>query len=215
MSDSSLHTTELHAFLDRMRADDPAAREELLRSVSGRLERLARKMLRQFPGVARWEQADDVLQNAVVRLLRALQAVRPASVRAFFGLAATQMRRELIDLARHYQGPQGPGANHASAADLPAAQDTPTPALDPPEPIDEARDLEQWCAFHDAVEKLPAEEREVVSLVFYHGWTQAEIAALFQVTERTIRRYWQTASLKLAEALGGTLLADVGRQTGG
>ena len=28
-------------------------------------------------------------------------------------------------------------------------------------------------------------------LTFYHGWTQAEIAELFQVDERTIRRRWQ------------------------
>ena len=55
------------------------------------------------------EQTDDVLQNAVVRLLRALEEVRPPSVRAFFGLAATQMRRELLDLARRYQGRGGPG----------------------------------------------------------------------------------------------------------
>jgi RNA polymerase sigma factor (sigma-70 family) len=203
MPDSSLHTTKLHALLDRMRADDPAACEELLHKVGGRLKRLARKMLRQFPSVARWEQTEDVLQNAVVRLLRALQAVRPTSVRAFFGLAATQMRRELIDLARHYQGPQGVGANHASQANLPAAGEA--PALDPPEATDETRDLEQWCAFHEQVEALPAEEREVVSLVFYHGWTQAQIADLFQVTERTVRRYWQTACLKLSAARGGTL----------
>jgi DNA-directed RNA polymerase specialized sigma24 family protein len=174
MPDSSLHTTKLNALLDRMQADDPAACEELLRKVGGRLKRLARKMLRQFPSVARWEQTEDILQNAVVRLLRALKEVRPPSVRAFFGLAATQMRRELIDLARHYQGPLGLGANHASRADVPAPKETPAPALDPPEPAD-------------------------------HGWTQAQIAELFQVTERTVRRYWQLACLKLSAARNGTL----------
>jgi DNA-directed RNA polymerase specialized sigma24 family protein len=45
----------------------------------------------------------------------------------------------------------------------------------------------------------------VVSLVFYHGWTQAEIAELLRVTERTVRRYWQAACLKLSQALGGAL----------
>src|SRR5262245_31807408 len=105
MYDRSVHTTQLHGWLDRMRAGDLAARDELLRSLCGRLEQLAHKMLRRFPGVARWEQTGDVLQNALVRLFRALGQVRPASMRDFFGLASEQMRRELLDLARHYQGP--------------------------------------------------------------------------------------------------------------
>jgi RNA polymerase sigma factor (sigma-70 family) len=205
MLDPSLHTTELHVLLDRMRADDPAAREELLRTVGCRLERLARKMLRNFPGVARWEQTDDVLQNALVRLLRALQEVRPPSIRAFFALAATQMRRELLDLARHYQGPEGAGANLDSRPNYTPVQGTSAPGLEPAERTDLDRDVERWCAFHQQVEQLPVEEREVVSLVFYHGWTQVEIATLFQVNERTVRRYWHSACVKLSEALGGAL----------
>ena len=50
MSDPSLHTTQLHGWLARMRAGDLSAREELLRNVCGRLERLARKMLQRRSG---------------------------------------------------------------------------------------------------------------------------------------------------------------------
>jgi RNA polymerase sigma-70 factor (ECF subfamily) len=204
MSDSSLHTTLLHAWIDRMRAGDAAAPEELVRACCGRLERLARKMLRGFPAVARWEETGDVLQNALVRLLRSLHEVRPPSVRDFFGLAATHMRRELLDLARHYQGPQGLGANQASRADVSPSDETRS-QLDPADAAEPVEELERWRAFHEQVEALPAEEREVVSLVFYHGWKQAEIAELFQVTERTVRRYWQSACLKLTRALGRAL----------
>lgn len=52
------------AGLERMRAGD-AACGELLRSVSGRLERLARKLLRGFPRVSRWVQTGDVLRVAL------------------------------------------------------------------------------------------------------------------------------------------------------
>jgi RNA polymerase sigma-70 factor (ECF subfamily) len=100
----SLHTTQLHVLLDRLQSGDVAARDELIRRAGQRLESLARAMLRRFPGVRRWEETADVFQNAVLRLLRALQQVRPESTRAFFGLAAEQVRRELLDLARHYQG---------------------------------------------------------------------------------------------------------------
>jgi RNA polymerase sigma-70 factor (ECF subfamily) len=57
-----------------------------------------------------------------------------------------------------------------------------------PDQAEEARDLEDWSAFHEALERLPAREREVVSLVFYHHWTQAQIAELFQVTVRTVQQ---------------------------
>jgi RNA polymerase sigma-70 factor (ECF subfamily) len=60
----------------------------------------------------RWEQTDDVLQNATPRLCRALRETTPPTVRDFFRLAALHVRRELIDLARHHYGPQGPAARH-------------------------------------------------------------------------------------------------------
>jgi RNA polymerase sigma-70 factor (ECF subfamily) len=186
------------AWLDRMRAGDLAARDELLRGFCDRLERLARKMLRRFPGVQRWVQTDDVLQNALLRLLRALEQVRPNTTQAFFGLAAEQMRRELLDLARHFYGREGIGANHASASpcsDSPGAADTPDAQADVP------KDLDRWCAFHEGVEQLPAEEREVVGLIFYHGWTQSEVAALFQVHVRTVQRRWEAALVKLHHSL--------------
>src|SRR5262245_33810256 len=130
MPDSSLDTTQLHRILARLCAGDLTARDELLRAAGPRLERLARKMLRGFPDVARWEQTEDIFQNAVVLLLRALTQIQPESVRDFFALAATQMRRELLDLARHYRGPEGMGAHHASGVDLTGAGDTPGPFLD-------------------------------------------------------------------------------------
>ncbi len=204
MIEPSLHTAQLHDWLDRMRRGDPAAREELLRRVGSRLERLARQMLRSFPGVARWEQVDDVLQNSLLRLLRALEEVRPTSVQEFFGLAAVQMRRELLDLARHYQGPQSLEAHQESwpvAVDCRAGSRG--PAREVADRSHDTDDLERWTAFHHAVEALPAEEREVVSLMFYHGWTQAQIAALFQVSVRTVLRRWQAACRKLHTLLGG------------
>src|SRR4051794_35267596 len=91
-------TVQFQQWLDGMRAGDRVARDELFHHVSKQLERLTRKMLKSYPGVQRWEQTDDVLQNALLRLWRALGEVRPASTRDFFALAATQIRRELLDL---------------------------------------------------------------------------------------------------------------------
>ena len=197
MGDPSVRTVQLQRWLERMRAGDLNARDELLRCFCGRLEHLARKMLRRFPQVHRWAQTDDVLQNALMRLLRSLQKAEPASVGDFLGLAATEMRRELLDMARHFYGPHGLGANHAShgssSSDAGAGPDFAA--------SEDKDDLERWQAFHEGVEALPAEEREVVSLIFYHGWTQVEVAQLLQAGERTIRRRWESALLKLNQRL--------------
>jgi RNA polymerase sigma-70 factor (ECF subfamily) len=198
MADEAVNTAELNGWVDRMRAGDRAARDELLRRVGDRLERLARKMLHRFPDVRRWAQTDDVFQNAAMRLLRALEAVRPASVRDFFGLAAEQMRRELLDLARHFHGPQGAAAHHDSGA-LGAGGQAPAP--DPPDRAEDPRELEKWSAFHAGVAGLPAEEREVVGLIYYHGWTQAAVAELFGVSVRTVQRRWEDALLRLRDAI--------------
>jgi RNA polymerase sigma factor (sigma-70 family) len=192
-------TTQLHRLIDRIQQGDEDARDELVRSVCNSLERLARKMLQGYPGVQRWEETGDILQNALLRLLRAVQEIKPPSMREFFGLAAEQVRRELIDLARHYRSGKGLGRNLASHGDaiLRDIDKAPTAGDDD--------NLERWHDFHEAVERLPAEEREVIGLVFYHGWTQAQIAEFFQTSERTIRRRWQAACLKLDQLVKGGL----------
>jgi RNA polymerase sigma-70 factor (ECF subfamily) len=200
MADAFPHTTLLQGYLDRMRAGDVAARDELFRRVCGRLERLTRKMLRGFPGVHRWAQTDDVLQNALVRLLRALKDVQPASVREFFGLSAEQIRRELLDLARHYYGPQGPGAKHATHD---GRGDSGPPPYEKADQSHEPSALAAWCEFHRQVSELPADEREVVNLLYYQELKQAEAAALLNVTVRTVQRRWQSALLKLHQILKG------------
>ena len=50
-------------------------------------------------------ETGDVLQNALVRLLRAIEEVKPQTPRDFLTLATLQIRRELLDL----HGPYGPG----------------------------------------------------------------------------------------------------------
>src|SRR5262245_53534588 len=114
MSDSNSRLSTLQHLLPRAVAGDEAAVDALLRHCGDRLATLARRMLGDFPRVRRWVETDDVLQNALLRLLAALRGVQPQTPRAFFALASLQIRHELLDLARHYYGPEGIGANHDS-----------------------------------------------------------------------------------------------------
>ena len=146
-----LRTTELRDLLGRVAARDRAAREELVRRTAGNLERLTRKLMAGYPTVRRWEETADVVQNATLRLLRALEHVSPDDPRQFFGLAAEQIRRELIDLARHYYGPHGVGPNHDTAGRLAPGRGRPRA---------DAGSLADWQAFHEAVAALSDSDRE-------------------------------------------------------
>jgi RNA polymerase sigma factor (sigma-70 family) len=198
------HATQIQGCIDRLRLGDSSARDELLVHASERLARLTRKMLRDFPGVRRWEQTDDVLQNAALRLCRALTEVQPPTVADFFRLAAAQIRRELLDMARRFSGAHGLGAHHASLA---GGSDGPSSAglPNPPDSTYDPDRLAAWSDFHREAEALPEEEREAFDLLFYQGLSQAEAAAILGVSERTMKRRWQSARLRLIEALGGKM----------
>lgn len=204
MADPSSQSRQIQIWIDRLRDGDEAARKELLNSACERLERLTRKMLRDYPRVHRWEQTGDVMQNAAVRLYRALAEVKPATVGDFFRLAALNIRRELLDLAQHYYGPQGAGAHHVTLGERDSERSPDSP-LEKPDADDEPARLAAWTEFHRQVEALPDEERELFDLLWYQGLSQAEAGAILKVSERTIKRRWRSARLKLHDALHGQL----------
>ena len=51
----------------------------------------------------------------------------------------------------------------------------------------------------------PRKNANVFSLLWYQGLTQAEAAEALETSERTIKRRWQSARLKLYDALHGEL----------
>lgn len=189
--------TALQALIVRS-LEDMAVRTTLIDHACDRLLRLTRKMFHARHDLQRWELTDDVFQNAMLRLHRALAEVQPESVRHFFNLAALMIRRELLDLAKHHFGPNGDGANHHT--DGQPADDCGGSVHEYAD-TNKPDDLEDWSAFHAQVEQLPDEEREVVSLLFYEGLTQEEAAEILGVSVRTVKRRWQSARCRLHEAL--------------
>ena len=207
MPTSGPQTLQIQGWLDRLQAGDASAREELIQCACGRLERLTRKMLRSWDRVHRWEQTGDVMQNALVRLYRSLSDTKPAHPVDFFRLAALQIRRELHDLAKHYYGPRGIGANHATASWKPPAGDATGDSMvwEPQCDAEDPANLAAWAEFHAQVDRLPAEQREAFDLLWYQELSQAETAALLGVSQRTVKRRWAAARLRLHKILGGTL----------
>ncbi len=206
MADNIGTTVQIQGWIDRLRAGDESAREELLKCACNRMMHLTRNMLRGYARVKRWEQTDDVFQNAAMRLYRALGEVQPETTRDFFRLAALNIRRELLDLAKHYYGPQGEGAHHASFGGGNQGTSSGDAArFDPSDSQEGPERLAAWTEFHCQVEALPDEEREIFDLLWYQGLSQAEAAEVLHVSERTIKRRWQSARLILHDRLHGEL----------
>jgi RNA polymerase sigma factor (sigma-70 family) len=183
-------TGRLEALLERLHAGDESAKDEVIWHSCERLMSLASKMMRRYRRLHRWEELDDVFQDAMLRLHRSLSDVKPESVRQFFGLAATQIRRTLIDMARRHYGPEGPGTyGHVDIGQAEAAT-TNGPA-----------NLHQWTEFYEVLDTLPEEERAVVDLLWFEGLTQAEAALALGASERTVRRRWYAARYLLYKAL--------------
>jgi RNA polymerase sigma-70 factor (ECF subfamily) len=198
MSQANADTAQLQNCIEQLRQGHAGAVDELIRHACARLQRLARKMLRGYPWVKRWDDTDDVLQNAVVRLCKALRDAPPTDVRSFFGLAALQIRRELLDLSRHHYGPQGVGANHASHEN----RDNSGGAVEKSDITYEPSALARMTELHWQIDSLPAEEREVFDLLWYQELPQAEAAALLEVSVPTIKRRWLSARRRLHKLLG-------------
>lgn len=188
MSNDCFNTPFLRDRVQRWQNGSLSAANDLLWATTGRLEMLARRMLRNYPRVRAWADACDIVSGAAMRLLNALRTIQPASTRGYFTLSALQIRRELLTLTRRFS------TYHLAQPD----------GLDeiPAQPAGSDADLARWARFHEAVERLPADLREVVSLTFYHGWTQPRIADLFGVDEQTVRRRWLAACERLRDQLG-------------
>jgi RNA polymerase sigma factor (sigma-70 family) len=192
----------LAACLERLSAGDPAAREDLVGLAIDRMQAIAHRMLRTFPNVQRWEQTDDVVQNAAMRLYRALLQVTPNGPQGLMALAATQIRREMLDLARKHSGPESYSANHET--NVRRVSGIERVSINGASHHDESLDhLSRWTRFHEAAEALPLEEREIFGLVWYLGMKQEEVCRLRGCSIRTIKRRWEYIKHFLAEKMNG------------
>lgn len=190
-------TTELQILVDRLRAGDEAARQELISRAYPRLYRLAAKMLGEsFPRLRKppyGQTNSDVAQEGALRLERALREVWPDTVLDFLRLAAHRMRCVLLDLAKKPCLP-------LDQRDIPP-EDQGIPWPERPTDSGTSPRSEIQIRLHEESEKLPPKEREVVDLLFYHELTEAEAAALLNVSTKTVQRRWVSARRKLAEGL--------------
>ena len=176
-------------------------KEQLLCRFTGRLETIARRELKGFPTVSRWEQTDDVIQSAVLRFLTSIDSLSLESEKHLFNAAAKQIRWTLIDLHRKYTGPDGFASNHETQ-DEGTCLEKACCDNQPPET------LEKWSLFHEAVESLPGNLRQSFELLWYMGLSQIETAQRLGLQHETVCRQWLKSRRIIAQRMGLTQPRD-------
>ena len=177
MSDSS----DVTQILLELREGDDSATDRLLPVVYGELRRLAQSYLhKEPPGVS--IQATELVHELYLKLVDQSR-VEWQNRAHFFAVAATAMRRLLVDRARRRSRLKRGGNVHPlSLADRHVA-DLSGPA-------------EELLALDLALDKLGEshpQQAKVVELKYFGGLKTQEVAAVMDLGVRTVERYWMFA----------------------
>jgi RNA polymerase sigma factor (TIGR02999 family) len=174
----------------RARSGDAAAEADLIAAVYPELRRLARRYL-SAERKAHTLQTTEVIHEAWLRLFGS-SAVSIQDRNHLIALMATQMRRALVDHARHRNAAKGPGAGirvSLTETDLPAG----TVA-------------EDVLAIDEALTRLELVDRrasKVIELRFFGGLREEEAAGALGVSLSTLKRDWAFARAWLYDHLSG------------
>lgn len=177
MGEIRSQAADVTALLQSWRSGDAAAGEALLARIYQELKRIAASQLRR-------ERPDHTLQTTALVHEAFLRLVDQRSVdwrdrTHFFGLAASMMRRVLVDHAR------ARAANKRSAPDAPPAQVGETAARDV-ELLDLDRALTSLAASH------PRQAR-VVEMRYFADLDVEEVALCLDISTPTVKRDWKFA----------------------
>jgi RNA polymerase sigma factor (TIGR02999 family) len=185
---------QIREVIEAAGAGDPQATEQLLLLLYDELRRLAAaKMARETPGQTL--QPTALVHEAWLRLTGG-QAQRWQNRAHFFGAAAEAMRRILVDIARRKQQVRhGGGLQRVDMEDIQLTL-----------PGSSAEDQDKFLMVHEALDRLASTypvKAEVVKLRFFVGLTNAEVAELRKVSERTVERDWSFAQAWLFAEIRG------------
>lgn len=181
---------DLDTLLARTRAGDPRAHEQLLVAVYDELRMLARQRFRRERS-GHTLQSTALVHEAWLRLAGQTQ-VQWQNRSHFLAVAATAMRRVLVDHARRSQSDKrGANAIHLSLTAAEAVAHGSTDVLD-------VLDLEDALA---VLAQDHPEHAAIVEMRFFGGMTALEVAEATGVTERTVERKWRFARAWLYQRL--------------
>lgn len=172
---------------------DSSATEALFSTLYSELHRLAKRELARRGGAVSLS-VTTLLHEAYLDMAGRSEAKFPDRAR-FMGYAARVMRGLIIDHARNRQAQKRGGLFQITSLN-----DT---------TVANAADEAELSRISEALDKLAmvdAELAEFVDLKFFCGFSFAEIAAMRNVSERTVQRKWDKAKIYLHRELRADLL---------
>jgi len=181
--------TQLTELLSRMKAGDSRARDALFAAAYRELHQLAHARLRES-GRNSVLDTTSLVHESYLRLAASGQ-LRAEDRRAFFAYASQVMRSIILNAARE-----------RIAAKRGGVQGELTLTTEVSAAI--GGDEHTIVKVHDALEVLEKADlrlAQVAQMRYFGGYTEQEIAAVLNVTERTVQRDWDKARLILAAAL--------------
>jgi RNA polymerase sigma factor (TIGR02999 family) len=188
---------EITRWLGALRAGDREALDRLVPLLYDELRGLARRLLEQErPGQTLTPTA--LVHEAYLRLLKE-RRIGAEDRGEFFAVAATAMRRILIESARRRRRVKRGGEAERVSLDEIAGSAAVDGWLSDAE-------AEELLAIDEALgdlEALSARLRQVVEMRVFVGLTVEESALALGVNEKTVRRDWQLARAWLRRRLGG------------
>jgi RNA polymerase sigma-70 factor, ECF subfamily len=159
---------------------DKAALERLIPAVEKELRRLAARYLRR-ERANHSLQAADLVQEAYLRLMD-VETIQWQNRAHFFGIAATLMRRILMDYARkHNAGKRRHSVVNGFTENIGAAS---------PDRFIDLVALDEALA---RLALLDAQQSRIVELRYFCGLSVEETAEVLGSSERTVKRDWQMA----------------------
>jgi len=196
-------TRRIEVCLARIRNGDNEARDELLKRARHRLEKIARRDIARFPIVDRWDDFETLVQEALLSLSKAMDAMEFQSTQHYLAIGAKMIRQELIVLNRFYKRKkrnvhrvdtnlQKDGAVRRDGGEVDSNVEAPDAR---------SQEAELRLTLHDAVEKLPDNLRVVVDLHFYQGIPLKEIATDLKIDYEAVKKRFQRAKMSLAKSL--------------
>ena len=183
----------ISSLIGRAESGDASAAGPLFDALYYELHRLAKRELRRV-GAAATLSATTLLHEAYLDMSSRDGAMFPDRAR-FMTYAARVMRGLVIDHARHRKAQKRGGAFEITAVDSSDMQ----AAADPHE-------LTQVSEALDELAKVEPALAEVVDLKFFCGFSFAEIAGIYGMSERTVQRRWEKARIYLHRSIRSDLL---------
>lgn len=178
-----LEVGEITALLTKSQQGDRTAEEKLFDVVYDELLHIAQRQMNGERTGHTW-QASDLVHQTYMRIFNG--SISFENRAHFFGIAAQQMRRLLIEHARGKAAGKRGGellrVTLSNASDLSSAMDLDLLALD-----------EALKKF----EKLYPRACRIVELRFFAGLTETETAELLSISLTTVKRDWDFAKVWL------------------